>query len=344
MVRIPRLPVEAVRETEALLATAPYNTLDPRIRFALEIASPSLVHSLESSEFPTEAAHQTTRRFVRRMGLRPTPFGAFAGVALGSWGPKTTIGAKDDWNFRTRPDMSWILALVRRLEAVPEVRHALSWLFVSDAIVRGKKIYFGHFATDNPSEQRKKSITTTPLLLAARELSRTHIPYSELFAALLTYTKSKDRNALARYLQTLWEHGAFKTDLLPPPTTTDPLGWIINKVAIVKGISTVAHQLRTLQTLLARCGPNNSNFSRTLKTTKAYARLILDSAACELQVDSRFELLKKDVSHRVRNDVERLADLLLRLSPCPMVLRILTSIEIDLRINSAPTLRFLFLI
>src|SRR5947209_1616781 len=67
---------------------------DPRIRWALVVGSNALLDDLErSSSSSKDAARLKGKllRFLIRMSTRPTPFGLFAGVALGRWGQETDL-------------------------------------------------------------------------------------------------------------------------------------------------------------------------------------------------------------------------------------------------------------
>jgi len=134
MVRAPLLPVEAYL---ALSDSLPCdkgegNSLDPvvfedgtlvprdpRIRWALAVGSNVLLDDLERSQHSSkDVDHLKGKllRFLIRMSTRPTPYGLFAGVALGQWGQETDLALSAGWpHTRTRPDMAWLLTIVQTL-------------------------------------------------------------------------------------------------------------------------------------------------------------------------------------------------------------------------------------
>ena len=99
----------------------------PQVRQALALASPSLAESLERFLRGGAQAGQRKRlstgllRYLIRMSTRPTPFGLFAGVAVGSFAEHTDLrlGETAIARFRTRPDMHWLLSLLRKIEEDP---------------------------------------------------------------------------------------------------------------------------------------------------------------------------------------------------------------------------------
>ena len=96
MVRVPLLPVESyhsLSNEESQLSLLS----DTRIQRAIAVASASLLGTLErfkqSGLTPrdTERMRAKLLRYQIRMSTRPTPFGLFGGVALGSWGTHTDL-------------------------------------------------------------------------------------------------------------------------------------------------------------------------------------------------------------------------------------------------------------
>src|SRR5215469_4934475 len=67
---------------------------DPLIRRALAVGSLTLFDALsQSSPSDPKANHHigSLLRYLIRMSTRPTPYGMFGGVALGSWGATTSF-------------------------------------------------------------------------------------------------------------------------------------------------------------------------------------------------------------------------------------------------------------
>ncbi len=103
----------------------------PEIAEALFVASPSLIESLErGEELPAKKAarlRQSLARYLLRMMTRATPFGLFAGVALGEVGDRTelSLGSRASYRLHTRLDMNYLDRLVRDLERSPILRPRL---------------------------------------------------------------------------------------------------------------------------------------------------------------------------------------------------------------------------
>src|SRR5262249_26386594 len=93
--------------------------------------SPSLLEALERTTGGAKSAAKVRaklRRFLIRMSTRPPPYGLFAGVLAGTWGPVTDLCLSGATRTRTRPDMDWLLQYVLALESRPTIRHQLRWV------------------------------------------------------------------------------------------------------------------------------------------------------------------------------------------------------------------------
>lgn len=119
-------------DRESLRANLREQLERPAVREALFIASPSLDETLgQWLENPdSERGQKAERALVRyflRMAHRPTPFGLFAGCAVGELGEMTNLWVPDATGLRrhTRLDMGYLFALGAALTKDPSVRAAL---------------------------------------------------------------------------------------------------------------------------------------------------------------------------------------------------------------------------
>lgn len=128
-----RTPLLAIEELLASWAAADPDTrlaelaARPALRDALFLASPSLVEALERGG--VAGASAKVAAYLTRAATRCTPFGLFAGCAVGTLGPRThlSLGPAGEHRRHTRLDNDYLFALVSALEADPEVRRVLEW-------------------------------------------------------------------------------------------------------------------------------------------------------------------------------------------------------------------------
>ncbi len=91
-------------------------TFDPWVRLALAVGGGNLVKALGNEE-KTDAEAPGKLFVPIRMSTRSTPYGIFAGVALGKFADATDVLIDDSGPIRrARPDMEWLLSLVGELE------------------------------------------------------------------------------------------------------------------------------------------------------------------------------------------------------------------------------------
>ena len=147
VVRAPLLPVDAY----LALGTGDGRggALAPEVRRALAVASPSLLAALDRTGPGDPGWPRLEGKLLRyqiRMSTRPTPFGLFAGVGIARWADRTDLALAGPPRTRTRLDMEWLLRLVLRLEADPEVRRHLRLFANTAAFERAGRLHLSEAA------------------------------------------------------------------------------------------------------------------------------------------------------------------------------------------------------
>ena len=140
VLRSPSLPLDALisehpSDPEALRQTLRELVRRDAVREALALASPDLALRVDAwleGTLETTAARGVERALVKylaRMSHRATPFGLFAGVSTGAWGPASRL-ALGPWGAcrkAVRLDWGVLETLVNHLERAPEVRSRLRY-------------------------------------------------------------------------------------------------------------------------------------------------------------------------------------------------------------------------
>lgn len=337
MVRTPLLPIEAY----LMLGTQPglcaedsasadpgslgHTSLaprDPRIRWALAVGSSALLDDLErSSPSSKDAEHLKGKllRFLIRMSTRPTPFGLFAGVALGTWGQETDLTlAAEPPRTRTRPDMAWLLTLVQRLESRSDIRKRLRFIANPTAFVRGDRIFLTERLSIGMSRSAV-SVRASGVVQRALALARTPILYQDLADRLLATTPGATEQKVEQLLTELWEQTLLLTDLRPPLTTDSPARVVVQRLGDIPEASEARAQLEAILEAAAHYDtlPPEEGIA-------AYRHLVrqaneVNTAAGEtpVQVDMATVLRGRQVAQAVGTEVARAAELLLRMTPLP---------------------------
>ncbi|HLL49004.1 MAG TPA: lantibiotic dehydratase, partial [Longimicrobiaceae bacterium] len=124
---------EALAHDRALLRERLRRVVErPEVREAVFVASPDLEESLDvwlrdPAGERGEKVEMALVRYFERMAGRATPFGLFAGCAVGETGARTELvtASRTERGRHTRLDMDYLCGLVDVLPADPELRPSL---------------------------------------------------------------------------------------------------------------------------------------------------------------------------------------------------------------------------
>jgi len=230
---------------------------EPVTREAIFVGSPDLYRAISYWEQNPDSrkgrqAQINLLRYLTRMSTRPTPFGLFAGVALGSLGPAMDIhiGSLYHHRKRTRADMQWLLYLVRTLEQRPEVVSQIRYVTNSMTFMSGERLYLPHVATYGQDETEKTaSLRATPIVLRALTLARDGATLDALQQRLLTERPNATAQQVNGLLDSLRQQGALVSSLRPPLTGTNAIHHVLETIGDIPGCDDVCQQLRTVAAL-----------------------------------------------------------------------------------------------
>jgi hypothetical protein len=336
LVRTPLLPIEAYTALTAPLdqdtpsADLPaYLLQDPRVCRALAVGSSALWDALERrardrlTPRDTARLQSKLRRYVIRMATRPTPYGLFAGVALGRWGPQTDLAvANAESHAHTRPDMAWLLTLVQREEARLEVRQHLRLIANPAALVQGGRVFLPERAGSSAAgPPQSVSVRATSVVLRVLGFASTFVSYTVLAADLESSPPGATPEKVQELLSELWQQTLLLTDLRPPLTMEDPARYVADRLATIPPAHATAEQLTAILTAAAAW-----DALPVREAAPAYRRLVMqatalqpvaDGAAAPFQVDMIVALEGQHLAVAVGAEAARAAEIVLRMTPWP---------------------------
>jgi thiopeptide-type bacteriocin biosynthesis protein len=325
LLRAPLLPLDIYLDVSLSQSGAPFQRLAEQesIRCALAVGSLTLLEALESTRRDDPRAwkvESSLLRYLIRMSTRPTPFGLFAAVALGKWDDCTDLQLKSATiRKRTRPDMAWLMQVVMKLEAIPEVRQHLKLQTNPTVYTRGERIFLAERVSRGetdvpPAVSIRASGIVCRALLAARE----PITFRDLVRTLLKNTPGARADQIEGLITQLWEQTLLLTDLRPPLTVESPVRYVVERLT---GISEGAAIRAELQSILGGAAAWDA---APLEGSVERYRVLLARAAktarigrSPFQVDAALELNGRTVSRLVGEEAARAAEVLLRISPIP---------------------------
>jgi len=293
------------------------------IRRALAAGSLTLLDAVSHShrdESRRRKVHSKLLRYLIRMSSRPTPFGLFAGVALGQWGDETDVQIRaTPRRQRTRPDMAWLMNVVTRLESVPAIRRHLRFVANPSALMRAGRIFLAERVSRNETHAPPAvSIRATEVALRALKAARDPLPYEALTAFLLESTPGATLEKVEALLASLWEQTLLLTDLRPPLTGESPCRYVISRLS---GIPAAAEIRANLESILEAAtvwdarsqGDSIDQYRAMVKLAAVIAPL----DRSPFQIDTVVGLAHARISRLVADETARAAELLLRIGPLP---------------------------
>jgi hypothetical protein len=243
VVRAPLLPAEAYLE----LADPPSGgrawwganldtptSRDPQVRLALLVGAGHLAKALQEGTGRDRKASGKLLRYLIRMSTRPTPYGLFAGVGLGTFGATTNLKLSDAAApRRARPDMAWLLSLIGTLEARPALLRQLNVRTHPALFAAAGRVRLGDPTplADSP-QTGPVSVRASDALMAVLLLANSCIPYTRLveeLSGLIGATTERTDT----FLTELWRQGLLLSNLRPPLTSTSPATHLVERLLCI---------------------------------------------------------------------------------------------------------------
>ncbi|MEU6158828.1 lantibiotic dehydratase [Streptomyces sp. NPDC047130] len=286
-------------------------------------ASPALAQTLDAvcageqvrSRAVRRAAASAVRYLLRAVG-RPTPFGLFAGVAPAVVGHTLKVRWGSDHRTVMRADADLVHNIVRRLEEMPAIRKRLTVVLNNLTTRRGDHL---HVQWGGPMGA---TVRRTPATDLVERLAARPVIFADLCDALTEAFPGSEPARAERLLESLLEKRFLVSSLRAPMTEPDPLTHVIRELRAAGATETPEAADLLVSLDAARQGISRHNqappaaqpvladeVERALRAVAADARW---TTAVDLVLDVEME-----VPGRVVRDMERAADVLLRLSRHP---------------------------
>lgn len=241
VLRSPGLPLDSLHpegpsQREALRRLLRDLIRRDAVREAVALASPDLASRLGAwleGTLEATAARGVERallKYLSRMSHRATPFGLFAGVSMGAWGPanQLSVGPWTACRKAVRLDWGVLETLVDHLEGDPELRPKLSYRpNTSLSASGGWYRYLEH--RDQPGTGRTyhlEAAEATPHLDLALRQAQAGARLEDL-ATSLAHRLEVEPAAARSFLDQIAQAQVLCGDLHPPLTSPDPLGHVI---------------------------------------------------------------------------------------------------------------------
>lgn len=229
--------VHPEREREALRQILRELIRRDAVREAVALASPDLASRLGAwldGSLEGPAARNVERalmKYLSRMSRRSTPFGLFAGVSTGAWGPasRLSVGPWLEGRKAMRLDWGVLEALVDRLEREPDVRASMFYRPNSSLYARGgwyRYLERREQAGGGGRTYHLEAVEATPHLDFVLQQAQDGSRLGDLTASLARRMEVEPQEAQA-FLDQIIDAQVLCGDLQPPLTSPGPLGQVI---------------------------------------------------------------------------------------------------------------------
>lgn len=301
---------------------------DPFLEETLAVSSRESYEALHRLEDPgkSRASDQmlsTLLKYYIRLTTRPTPYGLFSGVSLGTFGEENhlVLSDADQHVKRARVDMEWLYAVIQKIESIPAVRMALRVRFndyvyqQGDRLEKPNKTSLQLNSTDN---EVGTTIRYTRQVQAVQELAKEFIVFSELLQEMSKRNPDVPLEVIEAFLNQLLENEFLLSELRPPMVNTDALTYVLNILAHIEGSGEAEdyrNHLATIQSDIARyntdkIGSGLADFNAITEKMQSLHK----SDNC-LQVDLRTNTDCNVLSSRLKQELEEFVAAMLRITP-----------------------------
>lgn len=227
------LSAALTEDRERLLKQLRAAVLDPVIREALFVASPSLDEAIESwlanaDSVRAERVVVTLVRYLARMAARPTPFGLFAGCSVGVFGAETALSLVPSSSYKrhTRLDMHYLSTLCDTLHQDPTLRKDLSFRPSTGLYVAAGRLRYAERRADARSRALSYDLVsverTVHLDATLRRAQRGARPH-ELVEAIIDQCPEVASEDAEGYIDQLIDSQILTSDLAPAVTGDEPI-------------------------------------------------------------------------------------------------------------------------
>ncbi|MFE9613720.1 lantibiotic dehydratase [Streptomyces sp. NPDC006012] len=257
-----------------------------------------------------------TVRYVLRAAGRPTPFGLFAGVAPVSVGSTPNARWGDAHRAVARVDTEWLDDVIVRLEACPDLLERLDVVLNNLAAHRGGRLHVPHGGPMGATVRRTSAVRVV------EDLARGPVRFAALAEQLaVSFPRTEPQN-IGTLLGSLVREKFLITSLRAPMTDTDPLSRLIERLHGVdaRTVPQAAQVMNELEAVQRAVHEHNRRSASTQGTAReeltGRLRRLSDAGRSPLAVDLLLDAEVR-IPESVARDMERAADVLLRLTRLP---------------------------
>jgi thiopeptide-type bacteriocin biosynthesis protein len=285
----------------------------PEVQEALWLASPEFVSSLllwkeQPEGVKGQRLERAAYRYAARMTSRATPFGLFAGCALGTVADETRleIGHRSECGRRSRLDLEYLCNLAEKISSDPILQPQLRFRpNTSLYLAAGRYHHAQSYLSNEVRCYRLIATEPSPYLQATLERAAEGATPSVLAAALTNDDPMISTAEAEQYLRLLIASQMLVPDLMPPITGPEPIEDMLAQLQNVQEtllsttLRSVVKRLRTLDE--QGLGNAKTEYEQIVKDLRQLpAEFKVDHL---MQVDMMQKAAHVTLDHRLLDDI-----------------------------------------
>lgn len=172
------------------------------------------------SDKDTQRMSLTLNKYLSRMAMRCTPFGAFARLGVGTWDEECSLSLSEDSPI-VRPDTTVLYAIFRKLLNRPATRRILRYSLNTTLIRCGRKFRYYRYSEHNGRRSYYiQAVDFNPVVATLMKRCSHPLPYQELIR-IITESVETDPDEAARFIDNLIDEQLLISEIEPDALTSD---------------------------------------------------------------------------------------------------------------------------
>jgi len=278
--------------------------------------------SLDSSK-TSEQISSTLLKYYIRLSTRPTPYGAFSGLAVGNFAETSDICVSEIAHHtkRARVDMEWLYGVIQKMESNYEIRALLKFKFNDFVFENGERLEkLNKTFLELNSEENESSTTirNTRQVKIVKKISQIPISFSEILQNLSEKNPGVSQERIKAFINQLIDNEFLISELRPPLINTDTLEYTIHILEKISFNCEVKKFLLLLKDIkedidqynLKPIGSGSHFFESIISKMK-------NIYECKnyLQIDTKLGMDSNQLSYQVKQDLEEFVSAMVRITP-----------------------------
>lgn len=312
MLRNPSFPIECYQNSIQ-------DTNDLKMKESILVASKSLYESLDNIENISNKTRTSYIKYQIRSTTRPTPFGLFSGVSLGTFGDRTDITLKDVsyHKKRIRVDMEWLRELIKNIQNDENVIPFLWIKFNEQSYEKGDRLFNSYMALNGEHGKNDicSSVRYTNPVKSVQSICAEYRKFNYVAEIIMKENLNTDQKKVEKFLIDLIKSEILLTNLRPPLINTDPFLYLLNILKEIDSAQKYVSQMKEIREKIERY--NNTKLGDGIDIYINMVSIMKKLAESNhyLQVDFNINAVENTLSNKIAKQAEKVAGVLTRLAP-----------------------------